>query len=188
MKIKRDFVTNSSSTSFIFVFKGNQRTDLFRQMVKHEEHFNLFNEYGPGVDHIDVWDIIKAIDPILSSNKEDPYYLPKPSPTLKHIENLVEEVRQYEKELIIELKREKGEDQTIWKASQYTTEHIKECKEKIVKYEKFAERGLDSLVEISFGDNDGIIQGGAIGMTMDYSGRDIKIDDDTFAVVIENCH
>lgn len=184
MKIKKDFITNSSSTSFIFCFKGSSRVDLYRQMVKHEDDFKLHGYESS----IDVWDILRSIDPILASSKEDPYYLPKPSPILTHIETLSEELKLSEEELLVELEREKDQDDNRWKGSNYSIEHIKDLKEKIEKYKGFVERGLKSLVEITFGDNDGIISGGGVGSTMDYSGKNINIDDDEFAVVIENQH
>jgi len=187
MKIKHDFVTNSSSTGFIFLFKGDKRTDLFRQMVKYEDKFKLFNEYGTGADYIDVWDIIREIDPILSSSKEDPWYLPGPLKLNDLLERHEGELKEYEKTLKEELKRE-SEEEIHWKSSEYTINYIKEIKEKIIKVKEAIHNKLDHYVEISFGDNDGMISGGRIGMTMDYSGRNINIDQKDFIVLIENQH
>ena len=48
--------------------------------------------------------------------------------------------------------------------------------------------GLDHYVEVSFGDNDGMICGGRIGCTMDYSGRSINLNQKDFMVMVENQH
>ena len=187
MKIKQDFVTNSSSTGFIFMFKGNQRTDLFKQMVKYEDKFKLYNEYGGGEDYIDVWDIIRELDPILSSSREDPWYLPGPLKLTDLLERHESELREYEKTLKEELKREE-EEEIHWKSSEYTISYIKEVKEKIVKVKKAIHNKLDHYVEVSFGDNDGMISGGRIGTTMDCSGKNIKLNQRDFMVIIENQH
>ena len=187
MKIKHDFVTNSSSTGFVFIFKGNKRTDLFRQMVKYEDKFKLYNEYGSGADYIEVWDIIREMDPILSSNKEDPWYLPGPLKLSDLLERLEGELKENEKTLEEELKRE-AKEPINWKSSEYTVEYIKENKEKLIRVKKAIHNKLDHYIEVSFGDNDGMICGGRIGTTMDYSGRSINLNQKDFIVLIENQH
>jgi len=51
MKIKLDFVTNSSSTSFLFVFRGKELEDLYKSM---KNMWSIF-ELGEGVN---VYDLI----------------------------------------------------------------------------------------------------------------------------------
>jgi len=186
MKIKHDFVTNSSSTGFIFLFKGDKRTDLFRQMVKYEDKFKLFNEYGGGEDYINVWDIIRELDPILSSTREDPWYLPGPLKMNDLLERYEGELKANEEALKDELKQES--EGVKWTGSDWTKEYIKELEEKIIKVKKAIHNKLDHYVEVSFGDNDGMISGGRIGMTMDYSGRSINLNQKDFVVMIENQH
>lgn len=187
MKIKQDFVTNSSSTGFIFIFKGNQRTDLFEMMVKYGDNFKLHNEYYDGADYINVWDLIKALDPILSSTKQDPWYLPGPTKLKNLFETIERELKANQDTLQDELKKEK-KDPMEWKSSEYTKEYIKDNKEKLAKLKKAIENGLDHYVEVSFGDNDGMISGNRLGSTMDYEGRNININQKDFMIMIENQH
>lgn len=187
MKIKQDFVTNSSSTSYIFIFKGDKRTHLFEKMVKYGDQFKLYNEYGPGDTRLDVWEIIQCIDPILSSCIEDPWHLPGPTKLSTLLETYEEELDSNIKSLIMELERESKEP-IQYKSSQYTKEYIKKGEEKISKIKKAIEDGLDHYVEISFGDNDGMISGGRIGTTMDYQSSDVNIDQKDFKVIIERQH
>jgi predicted methyltransferase MtxX (methanogen marker protein 4) len=187
MKIKTDFVTNSSSTSFIFAFKGNKRSYLFEKMVKYKEKFDLYNEYGSGSDRINVWDIIHAIDPILRTNKEDPWYLPGPIKLETYLANLKESLTMYENEYASAIKAEQDGNVPLLSPN-YALESVSEYKDKIKRIKKIIKKGIDHYIEISFGDNDGMISGGRVGMTMDYSGRDIKIDEDDFVVFVENCH
>ena len=54
MKIKNDFVTNSSSTSYLFIYKGKTINDLFSIMKDCWRDFEL-SMYG---NHTNVYDII----------------------------------------------------------------------------------------------------------------------------------
>lgn len=58
MKIKLDFVTNSSSTSYIFIYRGKEENDLFKIMKNNWMHF----EYPPCYSDdkpINVYEIIE---------------------------------------------------------------------------------------------------------------------------------
>jgi len=187
MKIKQDFVTNSSSTSFIFIFKGNHRTHLFEKMVNYGDQFKVYNEYESGSKYVDVWEIIQCIDPIISSHIQDPWHLPGPLKLSELFETYDKTLKEYKTNLIEELKEEK-EDPKRWVSSKYTKEHIEDIEDKISIIKKAIEDGLDHYVEISFGDNDGMIQGGRVGTNMDYSGRNININEKDFVVIVESQH
>ena len=79
MKTRNGFVSNSSSTSFTFVFKGKTFEDFEKLMFKHKELFNISldgawwnetDEYNApsSFDYHDITNAIKArpkIDPAL---------------------------------------------------------------------------------------------------------------------------
>jgi len=46
-------------------------------------------------------------------------------------------------------------------------------------------KGLNSVLQIGFGDNHGDVCGGDVGTVMDYEGRHIRINKDDFVVITE---
>jgi len=181
MKIKSDFVTNSSSTSFIFIFKGSDKWDLYKEMIKHEEHFKLtFHSYSGSISKIDAWKVIREIDSVLYYYREDLWIKTKITPIDKYIDDYKVEHAQT-KELFEKSKTDENEkDYHNW----YEEDVIHE-KERIEKLQQLKEAGFISVLHIGFGDNHGEVQGGDVGTTMDYEGRNIKINNDTLVIFTE---
>jgi len=60
-----------------------------------------------------------------------------------------------------------------------------DSKEKISYVKKLINKGFNTAIMIGFGDNDGEISGGAVGITMDYEGRGIKMNEPDFVIMTE---
>jgi len=75
MKFKIDFVTNSSSTSYLFLFKGTTIEELFESMKENYKEFELsYSFYDNEVNSTNVYEIInymmnKNIDVKMISTK-----------------------------------------------------------------------------------------------------------------------
>ena len=173
MKIKSDFVTNSSSTSFTFAWKGD-KIDLMKELIKHSKDFDLqYEDYEDKLLTVDVWDIVRSIDDVMKNNPEDAYYKPE----IVSIDEKIKEVKrsiEYYKELA-------NDDDT----GRWWSDSLEEEEEKLKLFESIKEKGLLSTFTIGFGDNHGEICGGRIGYTMDYRGRHISINDSGLLVTTE---
>jgi len=64
MRIKGDFVTNSSSTNFFFIFKDPGCVkSLVSAIWNHRNSFSLFYDYGEGMSHrCNAQDIVEDIE------------------------------------------------------------------------------------------------------------------------------
>ena len=189
MKRKLDFVTNSSSTSFIFIFKGTKRTDLFKELVKREKEFDLtFDSYNGGIVKYDVWDLINHLIDLIKQSVEDPFYLPEIHPITKVLEDLERTKLDYEKWLEEELKERKSKDSNKISSNDYMIrsykDNIKNLKKDMIVVKKHISSGKTySAFEVSAG-NDGSISG-AYGDAMEQMRP--KFDDE-FYIIIENNH
>ena len=180
MKIKTDFVTNSSSTSFTFVFEGD-KFDLYKALLKHKEKFDLvFEDYIDFTHKINVWDVIRAIDSVIRNSPEDLWILP----TARSVDNIITEYKSrkayFQKSAEIE-----HPDGTRSIYNRYL-EGVERTQTKIDLLNKAKEKGLTKAFVIGFGDNEGEICGGSVGQIMDYEGRNINIDDDDLMILTES--
>ena len=174
MKIRKGFVTNSSSTNFIFGFKGDTVDDLVKAIQNHPDAFRLCYVGGwkePIYYKCNADDVTKAIVEVF--NRETKYDFERieikdPLKLIEEIENRWKEEKEYEDEVGVSI-------------SDYIE---KMYNKKILYLKEIAERGM-SVLEIEFGDNHGHIEGGDLGMAMDYEGRYIEIFSDDLIVVTE---
>jgi len=181
MKIRKGFVTNSSSTNFIFGFKGDTIDDLVKAIQNHPDAFDLIYEGGwkePIYYKCNADDVTKAIVKVFSKEPEKYDFMKlqirDPSEVIKEEEKSFADNKEWEKEY------EKDNP-----SYHFNDDYIEKMYNKKILYLKeIAERGM-SVLEIEFGDNHGHIEGGDLGMAMDYEGRYIEIFSDDLIVVTE---
>jgi len=143
MKIKSDFVTNSSSTSFFFIFNGD-KNNLFDLIKQNSKSFNLkYVDYNNNTIKTDENFVIESINNKI--NKKHEYMK---TVEIKNIDFLIEEFK----------KRYEDLDKLIKKSNKkfnYEKEMLQEINNKIVILNKARENGLINYLEIEFGDNHG---------------------------------
>lgn len=180
MKIKHDFVTNSSSTTFVFVYSGD-KFDLYQRLLERKEKFNITYTDCDDVTHtVTVWDVIRAIDSIIRSDDSDNWILPEPHSIDDAIKDKERDIKDNKKYLKEKLKPDEDE----WDCK-FFQEMISRQEEDLRGLKRSKEKKLDKVFIVGFGDNHGEISGPGIGMAMDYAGRKIHIDDDDFRLYTE---
>jgi len=153
MKIKQDFVTNSSSTSFTFVFKGTTRNDLFEQLYKNKEEFNLeYDTWDDRLFKMEVWDIISTILGFIKKDKYDRYYKPDIYPVASLVEYIEKEIQDMKKYI------QDTDDGNKSMISYYDSDINKREKD-LKEINRLIDTGeIFSTFELSFG-NDGVVSG-----------------------------
>jgi len=181
MRIK-SFVTNSSSTNFIILFDGETKKDLYRILRKYSMFFDLKLkiEFESGQDDTyktDVEQVIKAIESVI--DKGIPYQEPV---VIRDLNTLVkdreEEIKREEEFMRGEKAISKSFTSSLW-------EWVEENKGLLDEIKRAKQRGLKSVLEIQFGDNDGHISDPGIGSTMDYEGRYIDLSTPDIKIITE---
>ena len=173
MRIKNDFVTNSSSTNFLFAFSGDTRKDLYKSIIDHDSCFFLCMEYDGFIECIP-----KEEGRTISCRAEDVIEALKSVRRKTKIITIDEKIKEFEEEV----ERIKGYD--INYPNRYAC-FIYECKSRIAILNYAKELGITSVLEVNFGDNDGPFSGTKIGMIMDYEGRYINILSDSLVVLTD---
>jgi len=180
MKRKADFVTNSSSTSFTFIFKGTDKKHLFDLLLARKQLFDLHYESewdDEGTVHeCTVEDVIAALDKFLSGRLSSLDFSGK----VEYINDLLArrtaDIRSWE-----EMYEDDVED---WE-QKWITDSISEIKQIIGLIKGAKDRGLLSVVQMGFGDNHGEVWGDGLGVVMDYKGRGIFVNDDDLVIFTE---
>ena len=183
MKLRNGFVSNSSSTSFTFCFKGNKIETLYNMILKYRRYFDLsFSGWDEYAYTCNASDIVKSIEGLMKNNEKAEW----DKIEIMTINDLIEvnkkDIKEMDRE-IAESKKEKkicGYDSTKWKM-----EIKQHYADKIETLNRIKKQGPDHAVIIGFGDNDGNISGGDVGNAMDYEGRNIHISEKDFAVFTE---
>ena len=181
MKIRNGFVSNSSSTSFTFIFKGSKLDDLYAMISKYGDHFKLSHIGWDDIpDTCNAESVIRSIRGAARSTSKYDFENISIVSIDKHISELKKQVKVNDEAIEEDEKADKGYSLTDlysgWNA---------EINDKIEKLEALKKNGLTSICQVDFGDNHGQISGMGIGTVMDYEGRHININAEDFAVMID---
>ena len=170
MRVKNDFVTNSSSTCFLFAFKGPTRKDLYKAIRNHEMSFLL------GMDYDGYHSLIpEEEDGIISCNASAVIDALKSVRNKTKIITIEEKLDEIRKE--IKTWQRYGENRYAY--------YIYNCFSRIAILMYAKEHGINNVLEVCFGDNDGPFAGTKIGLLMDYEGRNIEVMDTDLVVLTE---
>jgi hypothetical protein len=175
MKIRTGFVSNSSSTSFTFCYKGEgikPLTDLI--LTKYRNRFELsYDEW-----HCNAQDVVEAIEGCFGSKNEYDKITPV------SIDQVIRDVENYLADTEVWLEEESRKNKDSWLVIHYS-KHIQKLQKKISRLKNLKKEGLTTVLIVGFGDNDGNISGGNVGNAMDYEGRNIDINNDDLVVFTE---
>lgn len=191
MKMRHGFVSNSSSTSFTFIFNGSTTEDLCKVLKEYAGHFKLrFEMFEGDVYRCTVDDVIEALKNTVIDNPSDEqresWHTVYPISIEEAIQNVDNEIEDSQKEILRLHDEEVDGKDNAWLIKIYRDGQYEDINKQILLKEAKS-RGLDRVIIIEFGDNHGHIQGGEIGYAMDYEGRYIRINQDDLVVVTDQC-
>ncbi len=169
MKIRQGFVSNSSSTSFTFMIKGDKMEDVYDLIKKYNQYFDLYySSWDDEKMHCTADNVVKAIKEVKNVK-------------LIRIEKFKKDLEEHRERISKELEKEKSKDYL----NDWYFKDLMDMMEKEITIDDTVKSGFKNVLIIGFGDNDGEISGDPIGTTMDYEGRCISINKPDFIVFTE---
>ena len=144
MKVKNDFITNSSSTSFIFLLKSDNINDLYKHLQKYDTLFLLLGDE----ESIVCDDLINEIKKLKKINtKKIKSFLGDVKLSINGVEKIIKD-------------SESQRYVVDWTYNLYEVIILKAVTERAIK------DGFTHAIKIGFGDHEGDIQG-VVGCIMD---------------------
>lgn len=200
MKTRNGFVSNSSSTSFTFIFKGDNFNDFARLMKKYKKHFKLSypDAWWSGEENTsteyDYQDIINAIRCVIDREKI-PEYEDKVAilPVETLIKEYQEQIKLYEEE-VQDILFQRAKDDEAKREYDYVNsdDYLRIYQDGLESFragiQKLEKRRNHIYIKLEFGDNHGQIQGRGLGATLDQMGREIKLEEEDFWLLTESLH
>jgi len=175
MKIKNDFITNSSSTSYIFLTKEKNKRNIYSLLRDDYAIYSEFdletNEYNDSKISCNVGDVISEMKKYSRKIK------------FKNIEEILNELEESCKDY----KNENKENIEDRYDSFYTRQFYKTMlKSKIV--EQAISDGFMYYLDVEFGDGGGcgIVEGNDVGKLLHWFGDGIKIFNNNLIIFTEN--
>jgi hypothetical protein len=152
MKVKGDFITNSSSTAFFFIFKWNTKEDLFKEIMRRPKRFEQEVDIGwdkkPHIIKCDAEFVVNSIDKVYGTIGD--FYGDHNIVKIKSIDELIKE---FKKSLNY---WKKGVKHCPWHKG-YITETQNQLKAALEAKKK----GLNKYIQMNFGDSEGHVHGGS---------------------------
>ena len=176
MKIKADFITNSSSSAFYFIFKGGELDNLLKAIMSTGEHFKVSGVHFPyeTAYTCDASDVVEEIEHLLTT--EFPSYrscYDEPT-TIQPIDDLIAD---FTKDI---------EDVKRLNES-YMDAYAQAIKHQRTQVEQAKANGFTHFVCAYFGDNEGDVTGN-VGQVLDSNHCELKLTSDNLVIVTRSNH
>lgn len=179
MKIRNGFVSNSSSTSFTFCFKGKKNKgvkplcDLI--LTKYSECFSRsYDEW-----HCNAQDVVEAIGRCYKQTGE------WNKAECVSIDKVIGDNKFYLEIIKKDIKDAEDKKETDAWIFRHFLEKKQELESKIKILDNIKKKGLTTLLLMDFGDNHGEVCDCDLGRAMDYDGRYIDINGKDLVVFTE---